>query len=132
MHKSLLAIVVALALALPSALNGCAYEPTRGEVQGGAVGAGVGAVAGALIAGWRGGVIGAAIGAVAGATITHIAVRASREAAYHQKPVAYTDDSGVHRVEAIPAGSKGNCKMVVEKYYERDKLVKESRNEVCD
>lgn len=130
--NKMLAVVLALALALPLAWSGCAYEPSRGEVQGGAVGAGVGAVAGALIAGWRGGVIGAALGAVAGASITHIATRASREAAHHQKPVAYTDDSGVHRVEAVPVATRGNCRTVVERYYERDKLVKETRNEICD
>jgi hypothetical protein len=126
------ALAFTLALALPTALGGCAFEQSRGEVQGGAVGAGVGAVAGALVAGWRGGVIGAALGAVAGATITHIAMRASREAAYEQRPVAYTDDSGVHRVEAIPVAAQGNCRTVVERFYEHDKLVRETRGEVCD
>lgn len=129
-RNRLVAVVLVLALALP--LAGCAYNPSQAEVQGGAVGAGAGAVAGALISGWKGGVIGAVIGAVAGATITHIATRASREAVHHQKPVAYTDDSGVHRVEAYPVASRGKCHTVVEKFYERGQLTREERREVCD
>ncbi len=125
-----LALLLALALALP--LAGCAYNPSQAEVQGGAVGAGAGAVAGALISGWKGGVMGAVIGAMAGATITHIATRASREAATHQKPVAYTDDSGTRRVEAYPVASAGKCHTVKEKFYENGKLVREESRKVCD
>ncbi len=119
-----------LALALAGA--GCAYNPSRSELQGGAVGAATGAVAGALLDSWRGGVIGAALGAVAGATITHIATRASNEAAHSQRPVSYTNEAGTQRVEARPVSRRGKCQIVAEKYYEQGQLVKEVQREVCN
>jgi hypothetical protein len=69
---------------------------------------------------------------VAGATITHIATRASREAAQHKKPVAYSSDEGNHRVEAYPVAGKGRCHMVKEKIFENGQLVRETQSEVCD
>ncbi|MCA1905938.1 MAG: glycine zipper 2TM domain-containing protein [Desulfarculus sp.] len=122
--------VVLLCLALTGA--GCSlYQPSKAELQGGAVGAATGAVAGALLDSWRGGVIGAAIGAVAGATITHIATRASNEAAAHKKPVSYSNQSGSQRVEAHPVSTSGNCTKVVEKFYENGQLVRTEERQVC-
>ncbi|MBI5523415.1 MAG: hypothetical protein HY910_12365 [Desulfarculus sp.] len=114
-------------------LSGCAWiQSAPPEAKGGAVGGAAGAVTGALINGWKGGVIGGVIGVVAGATITHIATKASREAAQNKKPVSYTSDGGTHRVEAYPVASKGRCHTVKEKYYEGGQMVKETEREVCD
>jgi|GEM_PF-6612672 hypothetical protein len=124
------ALVGLVCLALAGA--GCSlYQPSKAELEGGAVGAATGAVAGALLDSWRGGVIGAAIGAVAGATITHIATRASNEAAASKKPVSYSNQAGTQRVEAHPKSSSGNCTTVVEKFYENGQLVRTEERQVC-
>ena len=133
MRKSCLSrggLVVLLCLALVG--GSCSlYQPSKAELQGGAVGAATGAVAGALLDSWRGGVIGAAIGAVAGATIAHIATRASNEAAANKKPVSYSNQSGTQRVEAHPKASSGNCTTVVEKFYDNGQLTRTEERQVC-
>ncbi|MFH1033368.1 MAG: hypothetical protein V1806_02585 [Pseudomonadota bacterium] len=124
------ALAVLLAASL---LAGCSlWRSASPEAKGGTVGGATGAVAGALISGWRGGIIGGVLGVVAGATISHIATRASREAAHNQKPVAYSDDAGTHRVEAYPVASRGRCRTVVQKFYEHGQMVRETQEEVCD
>lgn len=121
-----------VAVLIVAMVSGCSWiQSAPPEAKGGAVGGAAGAVTGALINGWKGGVIGGVIGVVAGATITHIATKASREAAHSQKPVSYTSDGG-HRVEAYPVASKGRCHTVKEKYYEGGQMVKEVEREVCD
>ena len=129
-------LVAALCLAMLVTAAGCAGGgPSRTAVQSGAVGGAVGATAGALIDSdnrWRGGVIGGALGAVLGGALGEISSRASREAASRNQPVAYTNQAGTQRVEAVPGGRRGNCQMVTEKYYERGKLVREVQREVCN
>ncbi|MBV1739216.1 MAG: hypothetical protein KMY53_13695 [Desulfarculus sp.] len=96
------------------------------------MGAATGAVAGALIAGnpWQGGVIGGALGAIAGGAITHIARTASGQAAQHNAPVAY--QRGNEKVVATPVGTKGECKVIKERYYKDGKMYKEVEREVCN
>jgi hypothetical protein len=116
-----------------SLLAGCSlWQSASPEAKGGTVGGATGAVAGALISGWKGGIIGGVLGVVAGATITHIATRASHEAARHQKPVAYSSEDGAQRVEAYPVASRGKCRTVVQKFYENGQMVRETQEEVCD
>jgi len=130
------AAMVAL-LALLVTLTGCAgmRGPSEAAYQGGAVGAGVGAAAGAMLDdknSWRGGVIGAGLGAVLGGAMGEISDRAAREAAAKNQPVVYTNAPGTQRVEVAPERPKGNCQIVVEKFYENGQLVKEVEREVCD
>ena len=129
-------LVTVLCLAMLVTALGCAGGgPSRTAVKGGAVGGAVGATAGALIDSdnrWRGGVIGGALGAVLGGALGEISNRASREAAQRNQPVAYTNQTGTHRVEAVPGAKRGNCQMVTEKYYDRGKLVREVQREVCN
>jgi hypothetical protein len=120
-------------LLVVSMLTGCSlWQSMTPEAKGGTVGGATGVVAGALIDGWRGGIIGGVLGVVAGATITHIATKASREAARSQKPVSYSNDGGTHRVEAYPVASRGRCHTVKEKFFENGQMVRETEQEVCD
>ena len=128
---------LALAAALAFTALGCAGanvpEPSRAGYQGGAVGAAVGATAGALLDEdnrWRGGVIGGALGAVLGGALGEISNRAAHQAAYNQRPVVYTNQSGTRRVEAYPTRRRGNCHVVKEKFYEHGQLVRETEREV--
>ena len=136
MKRTMKLIVAVLCLAMLATVLGCAGQgPSRTAVKGGAVGGAVGATAGALIDNnnrWRGGVIGGALGAVLGGALGEISNQASREAASRNQPVAYTNQSGTQRVEAVPGPKRGNCQMVTEKYYERGKLVREVQREVCN
>ncbi len=121
------------AAALLATLAGCAASPTT--QQAAAVGAATGATAGALIDSenrWRGGVIGGALGAVFSAGLAEISQRASRQAVQAQKPVAYTNQAGTRRVEVIPAGRRGKCHWVTERYYQDGQLVKQVDRQVCD
>ncbi len=125
-------LVMVLAAALLAA--GCATGPSKEAYQGGAAGAAVGAAAGAMLDSdnaWRGGVIGGALGAVLGGALGEISSRAAREAAYHNRPVAYTNQSGTRRVVAQPGARQGNCQIITEKYYENGKLVKVTERQVC-
>ena len=131
-------ILVMAMLALVVSFSGCAtapQSPSKQAYQTGAVGAGVGAAAGALLDKknhWRGGVIGAGLGADLGGAVGEINNRAIQEAAYRQQPVVYTNSEGTQRVEAIPSGPKGNCKLVTERYYENGQLIREVEREVCN
>lgn len=139
MTRNTLAIILTISLGLGLLVVGCGprYDPglSRQTYEGAGVGAGVGAAAGALLDDdnrWRGGVIGGALGAVLGGAVTDIATRASSQAAYHNQPVSYSNQSGTQRVEAVPAGNRGNCQVVKEKYYEKGELVKVVEREVCN
>lgn len=131
-------LVVSAMLVLLLSFSGCAtapQAPSNQAYQTGAVGAGVGAAAGALLDknnSWRGGVIGAGLGAILGGAVGEINNRAIREAANRQQPVVYTNSSGNQRVEAIPRGTKNNCRVVTERYFENGQLVKEIDREVCE
>ena len=81
---------------------------------------------------WKGGVIGAALGAALGGTLGEISDRASREAAYSRRPVAYANAAGTQRVVAQPYGSQGRCQVVKEKIYENGNLVREIQRQVCN
>lgn len=125
-----------LALLTSLLAAGCAnvQGPSQAGYQGGAVGAGVGAVAGALIDDdnrWRGGVIGGTLGALMGGAVGEISNRAAQEAAYRNQPVAYSNQSGSQRVEATPYATRGNCKLVKERFYEHGRVVRETEREVC-
>ena len=137
LHKGSTWVVMLALLALVVSLTGCAgvQGPSKAGYQGGAVGAGVGAAAGALLDdknSWRGGVIGAGLGAVLGGAMGEISDRAAREAAGNRQPVVYTNAPGTRRIEAEPLKPRGNCRVVVEKFYENGQLVKEVEREVCD
>lgn len=129
--KTLVSLLAVLSLL--AGLAGCAASPTT--QQAATVGAATGATAGALIDSenrWRGGVIGGALGAVFSAGLAEISQRASHQAAQTQKPVAYTNQAGTRRVEAIPAGRRGNCHWITERYYKNGQLVKQVDRQVCD
>ncbi|MFZ5585430.1 MAG: glycine zipper 2TM domain-containing protein [Thermodesulfobacteriota bacterium] len=136
MRRGRFNLIPILGLAALLLAAGCAgvRQPSRAGYEGGAVGAGVGAAAGALIDSdnrWRGGVIGGALGALLGGAVSEIGQRASQEAAYANQPVVYTSQGGGQRVEAVPYGGQGNCRLVKERYYEHGRLVREIEREVC-
>lgn len=121
-------------------LTGCAVAPepvvtTPRTYQGAGAGAVVGAGAGALIDKdnrWRGAALGAALGAILGGTLTEISSRASREAAFQNRPVAYQSTDGWQRVEAVPQGpAPSGCRQVQERVYQNGQLVREQVREVC-
>ncbi|ADC89200.1 17 kDa surface antigen [Thermocrinis albus DSM 14484] len=115
-------------------LYSCGQVTSQRTYEGGTIGAIGGAVAGALLDKenrWRGAVIGGALGAVIGGTITEIASRAAREAAYQNRPVEYRSEDGTQRVYAEPVASRGQCKIVKTNYYQNGKLVKVEEREVC-
>ncbi len=126
---------VALCLVLGLALLGlgCA-SVSKSDYEGAGVGAATGAVAGALLADnpWQGGVIGGALGAIAGGAITHIARTASSQAARHNRPVAYERKDGSEKIVSTPIGTRGNCKIVKERYFKNGQLYKEVEREVCN
>lgn len=127
-----LVMLVLLAAVLTSACGG--RGPSQGAYQGAGVGAAVGGAAGALIDEdnrWRGGVIGGTLGAVFGGAMGEISNRAATQASTYQKPVYYQNQAG-QRVEAYPEGSRGNCHVVKEKYYDQGQLVKVVERTVCD
>jgi surface antigen len=121
-----------------SLLAACATQPlvtTPRTYQGAGAGAAVGAGAGALIDSnnrWRGAVLGGALGALAGGTLTEISSRASREAAYENRTVAYQTADGFQRVEARPVKRAVNgCRTVQERVYQKGQLIQERTREVC-
>ncbi|MEW5914473.1 MAG: YMGG-like glycine zipper-containing protein [Thermodesulfobacteriota bacterium] len=132
MSRKIIALAICLALALALVGAGCGMQSSTYEGAG--VGGAAGAVAGALLDSnaWRGGVIGGALGALAGGAITYIATHASRQAAQANRPVAYTKNDGTERVTAIPVATRGNCKVVKERYYKNGQMYKEVEREVCD
>ncbi|MGD8562115.1 MAG: glycine zipper 2TM domain-containing protein [Desulfarculaceae bacterium] len=132
--KKIALVIVSVLLAMVAVL-GCASGPSSSGGQGAMAGIAVGGTAGALIDQdnrWRGGIIGGALGAVLGGLLGEISDRAAHEAAQAQKPVQYTSQSGRRQVVAKPAGAKGDCKIVTERYYENGKLVRTVEREVCD
>jgi uncharacterized membrane protein len=135
--SSIAAVLLVAALAFTALGCGGANvpSPSNSAYKGGAVGAGVGAAAGALLDEdnrWRGGVIGGALGAVLGGAMGEISNSAAQQAAYQQRPVAYTNQAGTRRVEAYPQYNRGNCHIVKEKFYEHGNLVRETEREVCN
>ena len=131
MMKKHLSLALCLILAISLLGLGCS-SLSKSDYEGAGVGAATGAVAGALIAGnpWQGGVIGGALGAIAGGAITHIARKASSQAAQTNQPVAY--QRGNEKVTSTPVGNKGNCKIVKERYYKNGEMYKEVEREVCN
>lgn len=126
---------IALGLSAAFFITACATGPSKTAYEGAGVGAATGAVAGALLNSgnrWQGGVIGGALGAVLGGALGEISNRAAHEAAAKSRPVQYTNQAGTQRVEAHPAGWRGNCHIVKEKYYEHGQLVKETERQVCN
>lgn len=130
--------IIIAALAALLSLAGCASDPhTQNQVmKTGALGGVIGGIAGALINSgnpWQGGAIGAALGAsIAGGT-AYIASQASHQAAQTQQPVAYQHYDTRQRVESYPQGQgPGNCRKVIEKYYEKGRLVKTVERDVCN
>ncbi|RJX29636.1 MAG: glycine zipper 2TM domain-containing protein [Desulfarculus sp.] len=132
MPRKIIALATCLALGLTLLGVGCGLQSSTYEGAG--VGGATGAVAGALLDSnaWRGGVIGGALGALAGGAITYIATHASRQAAQSNRPVAYTKNDGTERVTATPTGTRGNCKVVKERYYKNGEMYKEVEREVCE
>ena len=130
MKKCLIVLVV---MVLLGSLFGC----TEPQMRGGAIGAGVGGVTGALLDSrnpWRGGLIGAGLGAAFGATLGDISDRASREAAYANRPTYYRteDGRGEYRAEPIGYDERTRCKKVHEKVWEDGRLIKDRVKEVCE
>ena len=127
-------VVIILAAILLGA--GCATGPTREAYQGSAAGAAVGAAAGAMLDSdnsWRGGVIGGALGAVLSGALGEISSsRAACEAAYHDRPVAYTNQSSNRRAVAQLKSRQGNCQVITEKYYENGELMKATEHQICN
>lgn len=104
---------------------------------GAGVGAGLGAAAGALIDDdnrWRGAALGAAIGGIFGGTLAEVSSRASRQAAYENRPVVYESEDGYRRVEATPQSynAQTDCHKVRERVWEGDRLVKDQVKEICE
>ncbi|MFB3883981.1 MAG: YMGG-like glycine zipper-containing protein [Thermodesulfobacteriota bacterium] len=120
-------------------ISGCAsMQPTTTRTyEGAGVGAVLGGLAGALLDRhnpWRGGVIGGVIGAVAGGTLTEISARASREAAYENRPVEYRteDGRGVYRADPVEYNAQTRCSKIHERVWEDGRLIKDQIKEVCE
>jgi hypothetical protein len=125
---SLIAAVTLLALTV-----GC----TPYHAQGAGAGAAVGGVTGALLDTsnpWRGGVIGGVLGAILGATLADVSYQASREAAYHNRPVEYKTDNGrgVYRAEPLGYDERTHCRKIHERVWEDGRLVRDHVKEVCE
>jgi len=126
-----------LSLALMTAVLGLSFSCTPYHAQGAGTGAAVGGVTGAVLDSknpWRGGVIGGVLGAIVGATLSDVSYRASREAAYENRPVEYTTDDrrGVYRAEPQGYDERTRCRKVHEKVWEDGRLVRDQIKEVCD
>jgi hypothetical protein len=118
-------------------MSGMLFACTQAQMQGGGIGAGVGGLAGALLDHrnpWRGGLIGAALGGVFGATLGDISDKASREAAYSNRPVVYRteDGRGIYHADPVGYDEQTRCKKVHERVWEDDRLVKDRVREVCE
>jgi hypothetical protein len=129
--RKIVSILVILAFLVP------VFSCTPYHTTGTAGGAAVGGVAGAVIDSrnpWRGGVIGGVLGAILGATLADVSYKASREAAYMDRPVEYTteDGRGVYRAEPLEYDAQTKCHKVHEKVWEDGKLVRDSVKEVCE
>ena len=137
MMKRSMALFLSVLLLSSVIMSSCAAGPSPQTSQGAAVGAALGSVAGLLIDDknrWRGAVIGGLIGGALGGSLSEISQRASREAAYGGKPVAYQSRDGFQRVEAYPLGydSQTKCNKVRERIWQEGKLVRDEIREVCE
>ena len=126
-------ISLMLVMAMLVSVAGCTAYHAQGAQAGGLVGG----VAGALLNSrnpWQGGVWGAVLGAIAGATLTDISMRASEEAANHNKPVEYrtTDGRGVYQAYPLDYNEQTKCHKVQEKVWEDGRLIKDEIKEVCE
>jgi len=137
MMKRSMALFLSVLLLSSVIMSSCAAGPSPQTSQGAAVGAALGSVAGLLIDDnnrWRGAVIGGLIGGALGGSLSEISQRASREAAYGGRPVAYQSRDGFQRVEASPVGynAQTNCHKVRERIWQDGNLVKDEVKEICE
>ena len=130
-------LIVTLALGSMFFSSCAAGGPSPSTTEGAALGAAVGSVAGLLIDDdnrWRGALIGGLLGGALGGGVTEISQRASREAAYEGRPVAYQSNDGFQRVESSPLGydEQTRCHKVRERIWQEGDLVKDEVKEVCE
>lgn len=137
MIKRSVALILSILLLSSVIMSSCATGPSPQTSQGAAVGAALGSVAGILIDDknrWRGVVIGGLIGGALGGSLSEISQRASREAVYAGRPVAYQSRDGFQKVEASPVGynAQTNCHKVRERIWQDGNLVKDEVKEICE
>jgi len=124
-----LVVVTAACVTVP----GDRYNTQKGALLGAGAGALVGGLAGHdLSSALLGAGIGTLVGIVAGNALDQH-YQAKRDAARLNHRVVYYDSSG-RAVEAIPdprSPARGNCRRVVTRQWDRDRLISEKIEEVC-